>query len=173
MPDDLVFAEERPEDVDAVDRLTIDAFGQPAEARLVQELRRNGSLALSAVARLAGLPIAHVGYSPLGIGGQMTSPPVLALAPVSVAPQHQRRGHGSALIRWSIDRLRERGCPALIVLGEPGYYSRFGFQPASDFRIECPYDVPGEYFMALELRDGGLASTAGLVEYRPEFAAVS
>lgn len=169
----LTFAEEQLADIDAVDRLITAAFGRPAEAQLVQNLRHNGALALSAVARLAGRPTAHVGFSPLKIAGHTTSPPVLALAPVSVAPDHQRRGHGSALIRWSLDRLKARSCPAVIVLGEPAFYSRFGFRPASDFRIECPYDVPGEYFMALELQDGGLGSMAGLVEYRPEFAAVS
>jgi putative acetyltransferase len=61
----------------------------------------------------------------------------------------------------------------VIVLGEPAFYSRFGFRPASDFDIQCPYEVPGEYFMALELTEGSLRATSGLVEYRPEFAAVS
>ena len=172
MPEDLEFVEERPSDVDAVDQLTADAFGQPLESQLVQALRRNGGLTLSAVARLAGIPIAHVGYSPLQVGGQSTSPPVLALAPVSVAPQHQRRGHGSALIRWSLDLLKSRGCPAVIVLGEPAFYSRFGFHAASDFSIHCPFEVPGEYFMALELGQGALRNVSGRVENRPEFDAV-
>jgi putative acetyltransferase len=173
MPDALTFAEEQLSDFAAVDELTAAAFGQPAEARLVQELRRNGGLTLSAVARLASRPVAHVAYSPLTIGGLAASPPVLALAPVAVTPAHQRRGFGSALIRWSLDRLRERGCPAVIVLGEPAFYSRFEFRPASDFGILCPYDVPREYFMAIELHGDALASMSGLVEYRPEFAAVS
>jgi len=173
MPDQLHLSEEQPADVDSVDRLTKDAFGQPAEARLVQELRRNGGLTLSAVARIAGRPIAHVGYSPLVIGGQCERPPVLALAPVAVAPEHQRRGSGSALIAWSLELLAKRNHPGIVVLGEPAFYRRFGFRPASDFGIQCPFEVPGDYFMALELRDGGLRSVSGQVEYRPEFAAVS
>jgi putative acetyltransferase len=172
MPDSLTLAEEQSSDIPAVDHLITAAFGQPAEEQLVQSLRRNGGLTLSAVARLAGQPVAHVGYSPLKIGGHASSPPALALAPVSVAPEHQRRGYGSALIRWSLERLKEGGCPAVIVLGESGFYSRFGFRRASDFRIECPYDVPGEYYMALELHAGALGGMTGLVEYRPEFSAV-
>jgi predicted N-acetyltransferase YhbS len=110
---------------------------------------------------------------PVKIGWLVASPPVLALAPVSVAPEHQRRGHGSALIRWSLDRIAERGHPGVIVLGEPEFYARFGFRPAGEFGIQCPFDVPAAYFMAVELREGGLRSAPGLAEYRPEFAAVS
>ncbi|QDT52699.1 hypothetical protein Pan44_07110 [Caulifigura coniformis] len=173
LPDELVFDEENGGDVAIVDQSTIDAFGQPAESQLVQALRKNGGFALSAVARMADRPVAHVGYSPLKVGGVAGQPPVLSLAPVSVAPQLQRRGVGTALIHWSLGRLRERGFPAVIVLGEPAFYRRFGFQTAANSGIECPFDVPAEYFMALELQPAALAAITGLVEYRPEFTAVT
>ena len=165
--------EETRADVLPIDRMTTAAFGQSGEARLVMLLRENRGLVLSAVARLEDKVIAHVAYSEVAIGGRSSQTPVLALAPVSVAPEEQRRGYGSQLIRWSLAELQRREFPAVIVLGEPEFYSRFGFTPASNFRIQCPFEVPGQYFQALELHTGGLANHNGVVAYRPEFAAVS
>lgn len=167
----LTFAEEAVADEPVIHKLNTEAFGQPDEAQLVRSLRENGGLVFSAVAKLREEVVAHLAYSPIMIGGLASEPPSLALAPVAVAPPHQRQGYGSALIRWSLDELRNRRCPAVIVLGEPAFYSRCGFQPAAHWNIFCPFDVPAEYFMALDLRDGALEG--GVVVYRPEFAALS
>lgn len=164
---------EQPGDELAIDRVVTAAFGQPGEAGLVMKLRENGALAFSAVGRLADEVVAHVACSEVSIAGRTSTPQVLALAPVAVAPEKQRRGYGSALIRWSLEQLTARGFPAVIVLGEPDFYRRFGFQPAADWGITCPYDVPAEYFMALELKPAALFGQPGLVGYRPEFAALS
>ncbi len=165
--------EEAPADVLPIDRLITTAFGQPAEACLVMRLRENQALAFSAVARLADDVIAHVACSEVSIGGRTTQPPVLALAPVGVEPRQQRRGYGSQLVRWSLAELQRRGFPAVIVLGEPAFYSRFGFMPASAFGIRCPFEVPDACFQALELQPGALSGVRGVVGYRREFEAVT
>jgi putative acetyltransferase len=88
---------------------------------------------------------------------------------VAVLPEVQRQGIGSRLIETGLDFCRERGETAVIVLGHPEYYPRFGFVRASRFGIRSSYDVPDEVFMALELRDGGLNGRAGVAHYQPEF----
>jgi len=172
IPPTLTFAEESAGDVAAIEQLTVNAFDRPDEAGLVAQLRKNGGLTFSAVALVDGEVIAHAGFSPVTVGGALDAPAVLALAPVAVDPPHQRKGHGSSLLRWSLDHLREAGCPAVIVLGEPEFYGRFGFRPASEFGIRCPYDVPAPYFMVLELQHEALVARSGIVGYRPEFASL-
>ncbi len=155
----------------AIEEVVTRAFGQTAEARLVATLRKNEGLTFSAVARVDGRVVGHVAYSPLSLGGLAVDPPVLALAPVAVLPDMQRQGIGSKLVRWSLEELRRRMIPGVIVLGEPEFYGRFGFVAATAFSIRCPFEVPAGYFMALELQPGGFQG-GGLVGYRPEFGVV-
>ena len=75
----------------------------------------------------------------------------VTLAPLAVLPAHQRRGIGSELVRRGIDDCRDAGYRAVLVLGEPAFYQRFGFTKASLHGIRCPFDVPDEAFMAAEL----------------------
>jgi predicted N-acetyltransferase YhbS len=93
----------------------------------------------------------------------------LALAPVSVVPEHQNKGIGSALISESLKIAKEIGFKSVIVLGHDKYYPRFGFKPASTWGIKAPFDVPDEFFMALELGDGALEDISGTVVYSKEF----
>src|SRR5437762_2911415 len=78
----------------------------------------------------------------------------MGLAPMAVLPREQRRGIGSALVRAGLDRCKQSGFSAAVVLGHPAYYPRFGFTPASRFAIKSEYDVPDEAFMALEFEPG-------------------
>ena len=91
---------------------------------------------------------------------------------MAVTPDWQRRGIGAALIGWSLNECRRLGHGVVIVLGEPAYYRRFGFMPASQFGIECPFPAPPEAFMLLELSPGAAAGCRGVVRYRPEFESV-
>jgi putative acetyltransferase len=170
---DLTFAAESPDDAPAIHELNARAFERSDEAQLVDSLRQNGGLVFSAVGRLRNVIVAHLAYSEITIGGAASSPPFLALAPVAVAPDHQKQGFGTALMRWSLDVLRDRGFPGVLVLGEPEFYGRAGFRPADEWDITCPYDVPARYFMAIETRSGGLAGARGVVAYRTEFAALT
>jgi len=148
------------------------AFGQPNEADLVDALRRADALILSAVAVIDDRIVAHLAFSPVTIQSPAAATPALALAPVGVDPAHQNQGIGSALIRWGLAESARMGHGIVIVLGEPVFYGRFGFKPASLYGIECPFPAPPEAFMALELAPGAAARCRGTVRYRPEFGLV-
>lgn len=83
----------------------------------------------------------------------------MGLAPMAVAPERQRQGIGSALVRAGLDRCKEPGFGAIVVLGHPEYYPRFGFSIAKRFDIGCEYEVPDEVFMVMELQPGYLRRT--------------
>jgi putative acetyltransferase len=94
---------------------------------------------------------------------------LLGLAPVGVLPSCQDRGIGTMLIEAGLEQLRAEAHPAVVVLGHPSYYPRFGFVPASSFGLRWEKDAPDEAFMALELSAGALAGIRGVVRFRPEF----
>lgn len=147
------------------------AFGRDDEALLVQHLREDGDDAFELLAEADGAVIAHVAYSPVriehGDDGR-----ALGLAPVAVSPAWQRRGAGSALIRQSLDALREGPARAVVVLGDPRYYARFGFTPASGAGLHDTYGG-GDAFMALALQPGGLDGYRGRVDYAAAFALIT
>jgi putative acetyltransferase len=91
---------------------------------------------------------------------------------MAVVPELQRQGIGTGLVERALELARERGHGIVIVLGHPGYYPRFGFEPASTSNIRTEYDAPDEAFMFLGLRPGALDGVEGVVEYAPEFDAV-
>ncbi|UOQ87163.1 GNAT family N-acetyltransferase [Gracilibacillus salinarum] len=93
----------------------------------------------------------------------------LALAPVSVLPDYQNHGIGSQLIQVALTKAEELGFASVIVLGHPAYYPRFGFQRASRWGIQAPFDVPDDAFMALELLENSLAEFSGVVQYDATF----
>ncbi|MDP9724207.1 putative N-acetyltransferase YhbS [Priestia aryabhattai] len=94
----------------------------------------------------------------------------MALAPVSVAPQYQKRGVGSRLIHAALKRAKELGYDSVIVLGHKDYYPKFGFKPASSWNIYAPFDVPEEFFMTLELTEESLKNVQGVVHYSKAFS---
>jgi len=143
------------------------AFGRPQEAGLVDALRAAGAHVVSLVAEDEGAVVGHVLFSPVdvevGDGG-------VGLGPIAVRPDRQGDGLGALLVRRGLTECRARGHELVVVLGEPGFYRRFGFVPASAHALRCEYDAPDDAFMVLELVPGTLASRRGLVRYRPEFA---
>lgn len=94
----------------------------------------------------------------------------LALAPVSVVPEYQKKGIGTQLIHAALKRAKELGYYSVIVLGHKNYYPKFGFQPASLWNIQAPFEVPDEVFMALELTDHALKNVQGVVHYSKAFS---
>jgi putative acetyltransferase len=141
------------------------AFGQSAEADLVQRLQADGDLILSLTAEI-GNPVGHIVFSHLTLN-EAPSVKGSVLAPVAIAPAYQRQGIGSALIREGLKRLTESGIDLVVVLGDPSYYSRFGFTPQLAKRLKTPYDGP--YVQALALTDDG-KEARGLVSYARAFA---
>jgi putative acetyltransferase len=91
-------------------------------------------------------------------------------APMAVAPPRQRSGIGSALVKAGLAHCKELGAVAVVVLGHPEFYPKFGFSPAARFGLKCEYDVPAEAFMAIELRAGILRGASGTVKYHAAFS---
>jgi putative acetyltransferase len=164
---------ETPADHDSVAAVHRAAFGGETESRLVDTLRRAPDFipGLSVVAETDGAVVGHILFSPIMIRGAPNWP-ALALAPMAVLPGRQRRGVGSALVRFGLDAARRLGHDRVIVVGHAEYYPRFGFRPASAFGILAPFDVPDDAFMVLELRPGALDDCSGRVCYPPAFSDV-
>jgi putative acetyltransferase len=136
--------DELPRDWKAVYQVISSAFGQSAEAELVEQLREAGDSVISLVAEENSQIVGHVLLS------RMSAPfPALALAPVSVVPTRQRCGIGSVLIEAAVNRARSAGSAAIFVLGDPRYYERFGFDGETAAGFTSPY--AGSHFMALKL----------------------
>jgi putative acetyltransferase len=154
--------DENPHDWLAVYQAVSSAFGQSAEADLVERLRKAGDTVLALVAEENGQIVGHVLLS------RMEAPfPALALAPVSVVPARQRRGIGSALIKAAISRARNESWDAIFVLGDRAYYERFGFDGKAAAGFTSPY--AGEHFMMLKLSPALTAAT-GVLCHAPAFA---
>jgi putative acetyltransferase len=91
------------------------------------------------------------------------------LAPMAVRPDWQKKGVGSRLVEEGLKRCKQSGYGAVVVLGHPDYYPRFGFSPSVNYGIESEYDVPVEVFMVKELRDGALDDCTGRIRYHKAF----
>ena len=149
------------------------AFPTSAEADLVDRLRANGRAVISLVVRDADRLVGHVLFSPvtiheLAVGGAAVAHG-LGCAPLAVLPAFQRRGIGTALMAAGLERCRLKDTPLVVVLGDPAYYARFGFEPASHYRLESEYNA-GDAFQVLVLKPDGLPAQGGLVRYAQEFA---
>jgi putative acetyltransferase len=166
--DPLSIRAERPADVAVVFALNAAAFTTQAEAKLVDALRAQCHDAISLVAEQGGDMVGHILFSPMRVE---TDPEcsVMGLAPMAVLPARQHQGIGSALVRAGFDACRQAGVGAVVVLGHPEFYPRFGFKPASVFHLACDYDVPDEVFLAIELQPGYLSGRAGRVHYAQAF----
>ena len=164
---------ESPEDASAVRRLNELAFGQPAEADLVEKLRAACGDALSLVA-VADEVVGHILFTPVVVEDASTRVLGMGLAPMAVLPDRQRQGIGSQLVRRGVDLLRERRCPFVVVVGHPEYYPRFGFEPASAHALVSQWDgMPDAAFMVLILDDHAMAGVRGVARYRGEFDEVA
>lgn len=168
----MVVREERPEDIAAIHNLNAEAFGQEAEANLVDKLRAEGKVSVSFVAEDAGRIVGHILFTTVTISAGSGEQIVQGLGPMAVLPRIQRSGVGGALVQKGIEWCALAGYAGIVVVGHPGYYPRFGFVPASRYGIRCEFDVPDSVFMALELRPGSLAPCAGTARYLPEFKEV-
>src|SRR5213593_3299746 len=140
--------EERPDDVAAVRDLDKRAFGQDQQSNIADALRANGAALLSLVATLNDRLVGHIMYSPVSVGGKVKG---AAVGPMAVLPECQRQGIGSKLIEAGNRKLKDAGCPFVIVLGHANYYPRFGFRPASTHGIKCEWEVADDVFMLLVL----------------------
>lgn len=147
------------------------AFGQDNEARFVDAIRCSDSYVqdLSLVAEKDGEIVGHILFTIQPIAGKDGDFTALMLAPVAVKPGYQRQGIGSKLLTEGLKACKEKGYTAVIVVGHPEYYPKFGFREARALGIEASFPVPDEAFMALELVPGSLKDVSGTIALAPEF----
>jgi putative acetyltransferase len=148
------------------------AFGDEGDdvARLVGELRERADLyvpELSFVAEEDGVVLGHVMNTWNWLEGG--SPRVLQLSPLGIVPEHQRRGHGSALVRTSLDAARSAGAPLLLVEGAPAYYGRFGFVRADELGLLPPAEALYDWAFQVAVLDPEAALPQGRVVYSEPF----
>jgi putative acetyltransferase len=153
-------------DVAAIRAVTISAFlhaphTSHAEQFIVDALRVAGQLTVSLVAKVDSTVVGHIAISPVSVSDGATG--WYGLGPLSVAPEYQRRGIGSRLVREALNELRERGTSGCVLLGEPRYYNRLGFRIDPDLKLP---GVPPEYFQAISFDD---RRPRGVVSYHAAF----
>jgi putative acetyltransferase len=158
---------ESPQDINAIEQITIAAFdsklySQQTENFIVNGLREAGAMTVSLVAEMDGKIVGHIAFSPVTINGENQG--WYGLGPVSVLPELQRQGIGSKLIREGLSLIREKGAKGCVLEGDPGYYQRFGFKSYPGLFYEG--SPAPEYFMALPFYNDVVQ---GKVEYHKAF----
>jgi putative acetyltransferase len=163
---------ETPEDFEQITKVNDLAFDQPNEGRMLEALRKNKKFIpqLSLVAEIDLRVVGHILFFPLNIISGGKNFEVLSLAPMAFLPEYQQKGIGKKLVIEGLKKSKEMGYKAVVVLGHPTYYPKFGFEPASKWNIKPPIDdVPDEASMATELEEGFLKKKAGVIEYPEEY----
>jgi len=148
--------------------MTRAAFGGDYEAALLELLWSESKAVVSLIGAIEGRIVGHVAFSRVVIEGDGSGRHASGLAPLSVHPEFQGRGVGSALVRRGLQECQAAGIDAVVLLGDPGYYSRFGFEKASLSGLSNEYEAD-DAFMAIGLRKGALDGVTGRVIYEPEF----
>jgi len=160
---------EQPGDQQQIRMINQQAFAGDADANLVEALRNSGIPLISLVAEENSQLIGHILFSPVTLAGQKNAPPIAGLAPMAVLPERQGQGVGSRLVTEGLEYCARAGYVAVVVLGHPDYYPRFGFVPASNFNIRSEYNVPDEVFMLKELLESALRGIKGTIQYHAKF----
>ncbi len=155
-------------DVKDIHALTAAAFlsaphTDRTEQFIVDALRNAGALTISLVAEENGKLLGHVAISPVSISDGTSG--WFGLGPISVLPERQGQGIGTRLIHRALQLLREQGASGCVLLGDPNYYSRFGFKPEAGLVLA---DVPPEYFQAIGF---STSLPQGTVTYHRAFSA--
>ncbi len=151
--------DERPDDISRISRIHYAAFtghpvhapgAEPFEHRIVERLRASGALTLSLLAEVDGEAVGHTALSPAVVGDDRAG--WFLVGPIGVLPPFQGRGTGSALVRETLRRMRDAGALGIVLVGDPGFYTRFGF---TNVRGLIYRGVPDRYVLAV-----GLAGTS-------------
>jgi putative acetyltransferase len=164
----IMIRDETKGDVAVISEVTMAAFetleiSNHTEQFIVEALRSAKGLTVSLVAEVDGLVVGHIAFSPVTISDGTTN--WYGLGPVSVLPEYQGRGIGSALVREGLSRLKALGAGGCCLVGHPDYYRRLGFENAPGLVCE---GVPREVFFALSI-DGNLPQ--GTVQFHEAFQA--
>ena len=132
------------EDIEAIVSIYPLAFPDEDLVPVLRDLLAEPDVALSLVATIDGRVVGNVIFTECAVEGDDVEASLLA--PLAVAPGSQRQGIGSTLVNAGLQRLKDMGIDSVFVLGDPAYYSRFGFSP--DSQVQPPYPLPAEWYGA-------------------------
>jgi len=168
---DILIRNERKNDYNQIKKINDLAFGQKNEGKMIEALRKTSdyNYLLSLVAEIKDKIVGHVLFYPIKIRNKADKCTLLSLAPMAVHPEYQNKGIGVKLVKRGLEIAKELSFSAVIVVGHPKYYPRFGFIPAKNWEIKLPFDVPDDVFLALELEENALKNCSGTVEYPKEY----
>lgn len=155
-------------DAASIDSLLRRCFATPAEAELVQQLREDGLLTLGVVATDdEGQVLGYAAFSPVTLNGEDNQ--WVGLAPLAVDKSVRGQQLGKQLIYEGLDTLNEFGYAAVVVLGDPAYYGRYGFEPAARHQLRCRWPGTEAAFQVYKLADNAFTGTEGHIEYAEPF----
>jgi predicted N-acetyltransferase YhbS len=143
------------------------AYSDHREHLMIKRLRGTDAFspALSLLAEVDDEAVGHILLTKAYILGAQSSVATLALAPLSVVPEHQSRGVGRRLVRAAQQRASDLGFGSILLVGIPSYFPQFGYEPLSRYPIKLPFDAPDDNCMILPLAPHALDGVAGTVEY--------
>jgi putative acetyltransferase len=183
---------EQPGDEGGIRQINESAYGRRTEADLIEAARDAGAIRLSTVAVMGGRSaqgrivqtvertgmcsqeviggelVGHALFTPVTVTTDRGDIELLGMGPVAVLPAKQHNGIGTMMISGCLEHLRVLQNRGVVVIGELGFFRRFGFIPASRWGLRCATEVPDDRFLVLELTPGALAGVSGSVRYRPE-----
>ncbi len=159
--------DERPDDVSRISRIHYAAFtghpvhapdAEPFEHHIVERLRASGALTLSLLAEVGAEAVGHIALSPAAVADNHAG--WFLLGPIGVLPPFQGRGIGSALVRESLRRMRDMGALGIVLVGDPGFYARLGFENVQGLVYQ---GVPDRYVLAAGL--AGASPTGRIIAH--------
>ena len=155
-------------DAPGIDALLRRAFDGDGEAQLVQDLREDGLITLGLVATDdEGQVVGYVAFSPVTVQGEELQ--WVGMAPLAVDENYRGQGLARQLVYEGLDSLNEFGYAAVVVLGDPAFYERLGFEPAAKHDLRCHWPGTETSFLVHPLADDALDGVTGLVEYHDHF----
>ena len=163
---------EKKADIDGIWQVNADAFATTEEAELVNALRDSGVPYISLIYEKNSKLVGHILFTAVELVADTSGLKLMGLAPMAVSPKLQRSGIGTSLIKSGIQQCIDHGYDAIVVLGHPNYYPKFGFVPSVQYAITTEYDVAEDVFMALEIKAGALTGKKGTIKYHPVFGSV-
>jgi putative acetyltransferase len=163
--------DESPHDLPGIRSVNLAAFDSEGEADVIDQLPKTCSSFFSFVAKINEKVVGHILFTPVRlVQNEGWTIEGMGLAPLAVLPEYQNQGIGSALCNDGLTYIETSGYSFVVVIGDPSYYSRFGFKPASDFGINSVYtDVPSTAFMIKIFKPEVLLDVQGVVYYQKEF----
>ncbi|MBN2183553.1 MAG: N-acetyltransferase [Sedimentisphaerales bacterium] len=166
----IIIRNEKKSDFEAISEITRAAFenephSNQTEQFIITALRAARSLTVSLVAEMEGKVVGHIAFSPVTIDGRNCD--WYGLGPISVSPEHQRQGIGKSMIQEGFRLLKKSGAKGCVLVGDPGYYKRFGFKNLPCLILE---GVPPENFLALPF---GENNAHGIVVFHEGFGATN